>query len=142
MMHAMMKKILKAERHKYKCNGERERKRSRSYCSRFTHDNNNYSHTFPHVDFSPSLHAELRVSTSCLQKAEQSRSWEKKISVSIFHIFFFFFSVCCIFLTAFSVQLVNSSLTHDVPWSGCLYSLIFHSFFTEKKNFFDQKKSE
>lgn len=33
---------------------------------------------------------------------------------------FFFFSVCCIFLTAFSVQLVNSSLTHDVPCSVAL----------------------
>lgn len=60
---------------------------------------------------------------------------KENFSVSIFHFFFLF--GCCIFLTAFSVQLVNSSLTHDVPWMLLrTLSLIFHYFF------FDQEMRE
>lgn len=47
-----------------------------------------------------------------------------------FYFSYFFLFGCCIFLTAFSVQLVKSSLTHDVPWMLLrALSLIFILFF-------------
>lgn len=61
--------------------------------------------------------------------------WEKKISVSIFHFFFFL----VYFLTVvFSVQFVNSSLTHDVPpgsyrWFFILFLLPLWSQAKERK---------